>query len=126
MSDGANTTPSTGLRAPWRPGESGNPSGRKPLPEWLKGKTEALLRLQADAALEGVITVQADDGEVKEKVPAKLRLEIAERLLNRLLGMAPAAPEDAAQRARIWDTLIELHGGGPPPAQLLPPTKPDP
>jgi hypothetical protein len=82
--------------------------GRPRLPEWLKGHTDALLRLQVVAALEGRLVYPATDTEEEttERVAPKERIAAGERLLDRLLGKAPLAPEDAEQRTRIWEMLI--------------------
>lgn len=89
----------------------GNPGGGRPkLPDWLKAHTEALLRLQVQAALEGSLTYPAtpDEPERIERVPVKERLLACDRLLDRLLGKPPAAPEDVAARASLLTELIRL------------------
>lgn len=78
------TNPTTGKFAPGNPG-----GGRTPLPEWLKGKGEELLRVQLRAALEGVVPRKNGDKEHDEPVEAKDQLAAAEKLIDRIYGKAP-------------------------------------
>lgn len=82
---------------PWKPGQSGNPSGRPRLPDWLKAHTDDLLRMQVQAALEGVVVYPGEAGEEpkREPIAPKERLQAVEKLLDRLLGRAPQSIEIA-------------------------------
>lgn len=86
------------------PGQSPHSGGRPALPPELKSRWPELIALQLRAALEGRMPVsQPGAGEVdadtgkeadgtavrSQVVPAKVRAELAERLIDRVLGRAP-------------------------------------
>lgn len=72
------------------PGQSGNPSGRRPLPAWFKDSAEDCLRVLVACAT-GVArpgdppaaAIVAADASPKERIAA------AELVCNRVLGKAP-------------------------------------
>lgn len=108
---------------PWQAGgPSPNPGGRRPVPEWLKGKSDELLRFQWDAMVTGRIPLgppaAGDDIEVTddgEEVPpektqvvsAQVRMEIAERLTNRLFGK-PQLAQDEGQATPMSQLLAAI------------------
>ena len=78
-------------------GSTPNPTGRPRLPDWLKAHTDDLLRMQLQAALEGIVVYPGEDGEEpkREPIAPKERLQAVEKLLDRLLGRAPQSIEIA-------------------------------
>jgi hypothetical protein len=105
MSD--TTTLGSGLR-PWAPGQSGNPSGRKPLPTWFKSSAEDCLRVLVACA-----TGKVQDGdppaalEVATSASPKERIHAAELVCNRVLGKAPETITVDGQSG-VMDLLIAL------------------
>lgn len=81
----------------FRPGGAPVSPGRPRLPDWLKAHTDDLLRMQLQAALEGVVVYPGEDGEEpkREPIAPKERLQAVEKLLDRLLGRAPQSIEIA-------------------------------
>ncbi len=88
MSD--TTTAGRGGLRQWAPGQSGNPTGRKPLPEWFKSSAEDCLRVLVACA-----TGTAREGDppaaflVAADASPKERIAAAELVCNRVLGKAP-------------------------------------
>ena len=72
------------------PGQSGNPSGRRPLPAWFKDSAEDCLRVLVACA-----TGTAREGDppaaflVAADASPKERIAAAELVCNRVLGKAP-------------------------------------
>ena len=114
------------------PGSSANPGGRRALPEWLKGATDDLLRVQMVAALEGrlplPVMTEAEQAEMEEMshaqrmavwasrlsssiVSGKERLAAAERLLDRVLGRAAQSVEVGTNAGELLLRLLQQ----PPP-----------
>lgn len=102
------------------PGSKGGP-GRPAVPEWLKGHSDALLKLQLAAATTGRLPLSpplagdepeyTDDGEA---IPAETsqvvspadRLKAMGQLLDRLFGKPPSAPEDIEKREGGVEALL--------------------
>jgi hypothetical protein len=105
MSD--TTTIGRGLR-PWAPGQSGNPSGRKPLPDWFRSSADDCLRVLVACA-----TGRTQPGDppaaadVAANAETKDRIKAAELVCNRVLGKAPETITVDGQSG-ILDVLIAL------------------
>ena len=109
--DSANTDQNSGLR-PWRPGESGNPSGRP------KG-TRELAHLVLAATENGEELVKALLAVIRGEVPdlpgvqkgqvvrVSDRLKAVEILMDRAFGKAPQYLELGGAGATKWDSVLE-------------------
>lgn len=91
--NGAGKSPERDARGRLLPGHHSPGPGRIPLPDWLRGKGEDLVRLQLRAALEGVMPRGKDKegNEILEPVETKDRLVALEKLVDRIYGKAPQA-----------------------------------
>lgn len=70
-----------GLKAPWKPGESGNPGGRPSLPDWFKAAGPDALRFLMQVAA-------GDEGDAKVS-----RAEACLKVIERCYGAVPKAIE---------------------------------
>jgi hypothetical protein len=71
-----------GLKAPWRPGETGNPNG---VPEWYR-KMRAILRSHAEAALPELVQL------ARQRKNPKVQLAALETIIDRA-GLQPFKQE---------------------------------
>jgi hypothetical protein len=102
----------------WKPGASANPQGRTPIPEWLRGKTDDLLRLQLQAATEGRLPIGPADGVFVpeserqwQPVESQHRIKALDSLLDRLLGRAPLAETSSASTEAVAELLAAIATG---------------
>lgn len=93
---------------PWQPGQSGNPSGRKPLPAWFRDGAEDCLRVLLACATG---RTQAGDppaaAQVAAEATSKERLQAAEAVANRVLGKAPELLQVDGGSA-VMDLLVAM------------------
>lgn len=93
---------------PWQPGQSGNPSGRKPLPAWFKDSAEDCLKVLVACATGKVQPGSPPAAEiVAAKATPKERLQAAELVCNRVLGKAPEMLE-VGNASAVLDVLVAL------------------
>lgn len=95
-------------RGRWGKGTVAGP-GRPRVPDWLRGHTDELLRLQLEAATEGTLpAVHPESGEmVKVGVSVRDRLTAGAQLLDRLLGK-PVPIEDVAEDDQVGELVARL------------------
>ena len=79
---GRNSQPKTDHLNPWKPGQSGNPSGRPKIPEEVK----EILRAATPKAAQVLLEILHNPEE-----PSKLRAEVADKILDRVYGKAAQA-----------------------------------
>lgn len=99
----------------WKRGQSGNPGGKKKLPEWLTGKSDELLLIQHRAAMTGRLPIADEDGTMgtaTQVVPPGERLLAACRLLDRIHGTAPRSPEEIEASGEIINGLVARIAAG--------------
>lgn len=107
---GAITKQKSGLRPPWKPGQSGNPSGRpkKPLTERLISKLVREDSAEADRIIESLIASASDKDS-----PWSVRA--ASEIFDRVEGKVPQAltGEDGGA-VRLQFEVIHIGSGTPP------------
>lgn len=113
------------------PGYRGGP-GRPAIPPWLRERTDKLLRLLYMAATTGRLPLApptaADEPEIDDQgnavpmeamrtqiVPAKVRIDAGDKLLDRLMGRAPLNDNgDRLSGEELAALLTALATGKPP------------